>query len=106
MAGGPGLVPDQAAAGANPVPELMLAEQPEGNVETAVGFGNLADGPVDPLPVSRFEQGEKQLVGNGLLAADTEQASCGIGPFQLPRGKVEIPGSDAESLHLELKMLF
>ena len=106
MAGDPGLVPDQAAAGANPLPELVLAEKPEGNVETAAGLGNLPDRPVDALAVSRFEQGKKQLVGYGLLAVDAEQASRGIGPLQLSRGKVEIPGSDAESLHLELKMLF
>jgi hypothetical protein len=88
------------------LPGLLSAAQPEGNVKTAAGLGHLPDCPVCALAVSRFEQRKKQLVGYWLVLTDAEQASCGIGPFQLPRGKVEIPGSDAESLHLELKMLF
>ncbi len=106
MARGAGLVPDQAAAGANPLSGFLPSADPERDVETAAGLGNLPDGLVRALAVLRFEQRKKQLVGYGLFAGDAEKASGGIGPFQRSCGKIEIPGSDAKSLHLELKMFF
>ncbi len=106
MAWHPGFVPDQAAAGANPLSGFVPGANPEGDVEIAAGLGDFPDGQVGALAILRFEQGQKQLVGYRLFAGDAEQASRGIGPLQLSRGKIEVPGSDAESLHLELKMLF
>ena len=69
MTRNPGFVPDQAAAGANPLPGFVPAADPEGNVEIAAGLGDSRDRPVRPFAVLRFEQGKKQLVGYGLFAA-------------------------------------
>ncbi len=105
MAWDPGLVPDQTAAGANPLSGSVPCANPEPDVGIPAGLGNFPDGLVGALAVVRFEQRKKQLVGYGLFRGDAEQASRGIGPFQRSRGKIEIPGADAKSLHLESEVL-
>ena len=104
MAWGAGFVLDQTAAGANPLSGFLPSADPERDVEMAAGLGNLSDGLVRAPTILRFEQRKKQLVGYRLFAGDAEKASGGIRPFQRSCGKIEIPGSDAKSLHLELKM--
>ena len=75
MARGAGLVPDQTTAGANPLSGFFPCANPERNVEMAAGLGNFPDCLVRALAILRFEQGKKQLVGNGLFAGDAEKAS-------------------------------
>ena len=108
MARTPILIPDQAAAGANPLagsPFSAFSTKPERNVEIAAGLGNPLDRLFGALAILRFEQGKKQLVGNRLVAGDAEKTSGRIGPLQFSRGKIQIPGSDAKPFNSEPKML-
>src|SRR5260370_291117 len=105
VAGNPGVILDQASAGANPLNGSRRPTNPERNVEVAAGLGNPLDRLLGALTVRRFKQGKKQFVSNRLLAGVAGKAPCGGRPLQISGGKIEVPGSDAESLDLEPEML-
>ena len=59
MACDTGLVLDQAAAFADPLPGSRRRADPEGNVEIAAELGNPRDLPFGVLTIPRFEQRKK-----------------------------------------------
>jgi hypothetical protein len=85
MAGGPGLILDEAASHANPLTKSRRPANPERNVEIAADLGGPLDRLLGAVTILWFEKRKKQLVGNRRVAADAEKASRGIGPLQLSR---------------------
>ena len=105
MARKPILIPDQAAAGANPMAGSLFSTNPERNVEIAAGLGDPLDRLFGALAILRFKEGKKQLVADGLIAGDAEKASGVIGPLEFSRGKIQVPVSDPEPFNSEPEML-
>jgi len=85
MAGGPGLILDEAASHANPLTKSRRPANPERNVEIAATSAALLIACSVRVTILWFEKRKKQLVGNRRVAADAEKASRGIGPLQLSR---------------------
>jgi hypothetical protein len=77
----------------------------EGQVEIAARINDARDRLFGSLPIVGGQQGQKQLVGDGLIVCHTEQAPRRRGPDQIACGEVKIPGSDAETLGAEPQFL-
>ena len=101
--GNAGFILDQASAHANPLTGRRT--HLEGKIEIAACLDNPFYFPLGALAIPGLQQGDKQLVGDGLVAGDAEQTSRGVGQLQGLRRKIEIPGSDAESLDSKPEML-
>jgi hypothetical protein len=105
MARGAGVVPDEAAAGANPVTGAAISTNLEGNIHVAADLGNSLDRVFRALTIQRFKEREKQPVSDRLIGRDAEKALRRIGPLQFLRGEIKVPGPDAKSLDSEPQML-
>jgi hypothetical protein len=66
----------------------------ERKIEIAADLGNPLYFLFRALAIPGFQQGKKQLVGDRLVAGDTEQAFRRVGPLQRLGRKIEIPEID------------